>query len=332
MFNKRLALIISVIVLCFAAPALAFQQTNFTPSGKVDTTGSTYVSTQDRTSTISLTSTTCPGTGCASIAVEGRTGISFVLTGTWTATVVFEGSIDGTNFISLSAFDDANDKWVSQSTATGSFWVEPLGGMNSYRVRVSAYTSGTVTGTLLGSSAVNQNLETMAGAGSPVPPLVAITGASDGTNIFPIKGSSAANLSNAVNNGTQLSERGARWSITNSGTAASGVQGTISKAAGGAGVRHVIDCIGWSADSAAAIAAANVLLNVRDGATGAGTVVWFHALSFPTAAALGIQEVPVAQICGLNIIGTANTAATIEFSAAVTGSIQAVNMTGYDVN
>lgn len=313
------------VLLC---ASLAFSQA----IAKQDSGSAIYVSTQDRTVSISLTSATCPGTGCTTIAVEGRTGISFILTGTWSATVTLEGSIDGTNFIGLSAFDDANDKWVGTTTVNGSYWVEPLGGMNVFRLRVSAYTSGTVTGTLLGSSAINQNLESMAGAGSPVPPLVAITGASDGTNIFPIKSSSAANLSTAVNNGTQLSERGARWSITNSGTAASGVQGTISKAAGGAGVRHVIDCIGWSADSAGAVTAANVLLNVRDGATGAGTVVWFHALSIPTAAALGIQEVPVTQMCGLNILGTANTAATIEFSASVAGSIQAVNMTGYDVN
>lgn len=331
MTNRKWILLISCIVLLGLA-GLGFQQSNFSPGGKTDSTGSTYVSTQDRTTAISLTSTTCPGTGCASIIVEGRTGISFIITGTWSATLVFEGSIDGINFISLSAFDDANDKWVSQTTTNGSFWVEPLGGMNSYRVRVSSFTSGTVTGTLLGSTAINQNLETMAGAGSPVPPLIAITGASDGTNIFPIKSSSAANLSTAVNNGTQLSERGARWSVTNSGTAASGVQGTIAKAAGGAGVRHVIDCIGWSADSAGAITAANVLLNVRDGATGAGTVVWFHALSFPTAAALGVQVVSPMQMCGLNILGTANTAATIEFSASVAGSIQVVNMTGYDVN
>jgi len=142
---------------------------------------------------------------------------------------------------------------------------------------------------------------------------------------------SAATESAAINSTSLLTEKGSRWQVNNSGTAASGVQGTISKSAGAAGVRHVVDCISFAADAAAGVTAANVLLNVRDGATGAGTVIWQYALSFPTAAALGIQEVVPAHFCGLNIIGTAATAMTIEFSAAVTGSIQSVNMTGYDV-
>ncbi len=142
---------------------------------------------------------------------------------------------------------------------------------------------------------------------------------------------SAATQTSAINSTSLLVEKPGRWSANNSGTAASGVQGTISRSAGAAGVRHVVDCISYSADSAAAVTAANVLLNVRDGATGAGTIIYQLALSFPTAAGLGIQEIAPQPICGLNIPGTAATAMTIEFSAAVTGSIQSVNMTGYDV-
>lgn len=135
-----------------------------------------------------------------------------------------------------------------------------------------------------------------------------------------------------LNVGAPITEKGGRWAINNSGTAGSGVQGTTSRAAGGVGVRHVIDCFGFSADSAAAIVATNVLVSVRDGATGAGAIIWQFALSFPTASALGVQEIPTNLFCGLNIIGTANTAMTVEFSAAVAGSIQSVNATGYDVH
>lgn len=188
---KRL-LVTSILLL---SAAFATAQSSVSGGGnKTDTAGATYVSTPDRTTAVSLTSTSCPGTGCASITVEGRTGISFILTGSWSATVVFEGSIDGTNFISLSAFDDTNDKWVASTTTTGSFWVEPLGGMNTFRTRVSAYTSGTVTGTLLASTALNMNLESMAAAGSPVPPLLAAIGVSDGTNIQNLRVDTAGSL------------------------------------------------------------------------------------------------------------------------------------------
>lgn len=134
---------------------------------------------------------------------------------------------------------------------------------------------------------------------------------------------------NPLSPGAPINEKGGRWGISN--VSAGGAQGTASKAAGGGTVRHIVDCISFSADSSAAVTASNVTLNVRDGATGAGTAIWSYALSFPTVAALGVQEVAPHSLCGLNLIGTANTAMTIEFSAAVTGSIQAVNASGYDV-
>lgn len=129
--------------------------------------------------------------------------------------------------------------------------------------------------------------------------------------------------------GGQISEKGSRWSAVSQPAANS--QATASIAAE-AGVRHVADCIGFSADSAAAITAANVTVNLRDGATGAGTVIWTYSHSLPTAAALGVQEVPVQHLCGLNLVGTTNTAMTFEFSAGVTGSIESANLSGYNIN
>lgn len=145
------------------------------------------------------------------------------------------------------------------------------------------------------------------------------------------RSASAANTGNGGTplTGVNLSEKGARWSVVSS--PGGGSQATASKAAGGAGVRHVVDCVSFSATSSAAIVAAIGVVNVRDGATGAGTIIWQYNVAFPTAAALGLQDVSPQQICGLNLIGTANTAMTVEFGAAVTGASQTVNISGYDV-
>lgn len=64
---------------------------------------------------------------------------------------------------------------------------------------------------------------------------------------------------------------------------------------------------------------------MRDGASGAGTILWSGAVAAP---ANGSETIAIP----LSIAGSANTAMTIEFSAAgVAASLEAVSMTGYDV-
>lgn len=129
--------------------------------------------------------------------------------------------------------------------------------------------------------------------------------------------------------GAALAEKGARWSVVS--IPASGTQGSASLAAE-ASVRHVIDCISFSANAAAAVAATNLNVNVRDGATGAGTVIYSFTVSAPTAAGAGIQEIQPVTFCGLQLTGTTNTATTVEFSAGLTGLLEAVSFTGFNVN
>lgn len=94
---------------------------------------------------------------------------------------------------------------------------------------------------------------------------------------------------------------------------ASNTQATASKTAGGAGVRHV--CTGITvvlAGGTTAPAAAQVNVALRDGASGAGTILWQAVITLPaTAGAMnGISR------SHLHISGSANTAMTLEFSAA----------------
>lgn len=101
------------------------------------------------------------------------------------------------------------------------------------------------------------------------------------------------------------------WSIYH--VPAVNTQATISKAAV-TGKFHIADCIlGVLAAGTAAPTAVNPVLQLRDGATGVGTVLWSATLGLPATA--GLLSPPV-QLCGLNIAGTPATAMTLEFAAA----------------
>jgi len=109
-------------------------------------------------------------------------------------------------------------------------------------------------------------------------------------------------------------------------TPAAGSQATISQAVGGAGVKNVAEavCFGFSASTALG-GISTVTINLRDGATGAGTILqsWQYTLPAATVAPFGQCY------SGLHIAGTANTAMTIEFAAAVGNLMEYVTLNGY---
>jgi hypothetical protein len=128
--------------------------------------------------------------------------------------------------------------------------------------------------------------------------------------------------------GAVFAEKSSRWTVVS--FPASGSQGTASLAAE-AGVRHVIDCVSFAGDASAAVTAAAGNVAIRDGATGAGTVIWQAAIAHLVAAGAGVQTIAPASVCGLNLVGTTNTAMTAEFNAGVTGEVQSVSISGYNV-
>lgn len=132
----------------------------------------------------------------------------------------------------------------------------------------------------------------------------------------------AAVLATFSSLGAQLATAPGNWSINHVPGAAA--QATISKGAVAA-VRHVCTSISATlATGATAQAAAGVLV-LRDGASGAGTILWSKQVILPVN---GVWEV---DISGLNIVGSINTAMTLEFTAAgVAGSFESVSLTGYD--
>lgn len=111
------------------------------------------------------------------------------------------------------------------------------------------------------------------------------------------------------------------WQQQHSPSAAT--QATITQAAAAAGVRNVCNSItACVACSTTAQTPINVYL--RDGASGAGAIIWSGAIAAPA------NGVGIINISGLSIIGSPATAMTLEFSGAgVTGSVQTVAMSGY---
>lgn len=111
------------------------------------------------------------------------------------------------------------------------------------------------------------------------------------------------------------------WSVIDTDVGAT--QSTATKAAGGGTVRHVATgvtiCRGDTAVAAPALA------HLRDGASGAGTILRSWVIGVSTT-----NESKCESVTGLNMTGSANTAMTIEFAAAgAATSTSTVTLTGY---
>ena len=167
---------------------------------------------------------------------------------------------------------------------------------------------------------------------NPVAPhMAALNALWDTTQWVRAKGSALASMPtsqtltsrNAV--GAALMEKTSRWSVIHN--PAAGSQATASIAAE-ASVRHVADCISFSAGSTTAPALTALTVNLRDGSTGAGTIIWTHQVVISNAT--GQNTEPFA-ICGLNLPGTTNTAMTLEWSASLANLIEAVSISGFNV-
>lgn len=109
----------------------------------------------------------------------------------------------------------------------------------------------------------------------------------------------------------------------------SGATATTTKAAGGAGVYHI--CTGLAATFAASTTtpnAATVLVVLRDGPTGVGTIKWAGYLAVPSQA--GAAAAPLVAT-GLNIRGSANTSMCLEFTSSAANVSEGLSLQGVSV-
>lgn len=98
-----------------------------------------------------LSTTTCTDsvrTGCYALylgtynPLPSTVGVQ--LSGTWTGTVVLEGSVNGTTYVAVTARPSSGGSWASEATANG-VWAADVAGLLYFRARASVLSSGTVT-------------------------------------------------------------------------------------------------------------------------------------------------------------------------------------------
>lgn len=99
-----------------------------------------------------------------------------------------------------------------------------------------------------------------------------------------------------------------------------GAKATVTAPAGVNGEKYVLTAFSFRMATNTQLSAGTIGCNVIDGATGTAAFLWQEAIAATTTGAECYRS-------GLNIVGTANTALTIEFSAGVASATQSVNMT-----
>jgi hypothetical protein len=115
---------------------------------------------------------------------------------------------------------------------------------------------------------------------------------------------------------------GSEWTLNSAPAAAT--RASAVRAAAGVGVRNVMD----SFTASVAAVNAQVILNctIRDGAYLAGVVIWQMLFKVVTASTHTIS------LSNLNLVGSPNTAMTIEFlTAPAAGNFQSVSALGFTV-
>ena len=86
------------------------------------------------------------------ISAAGIGDVGVTITGTWSATLTFQGTIDASNWFTVQAMPlpVTQTSTTSSSTTTNGQFTVPLAGLNQFRVTATAFSSGTVTVTLEG--------------------------------------------------------------------------------------------------------------------------------------------------------------------------------------
>lgn len=85
------------------------------------------------------------------VAVEDTNYFTVQLNGTWAGTISFEATVDGTNWVSLALVNSSSTALTTGvvSTVGNGIFFHPSAFANQFRVRFSAYTSGTASVTFL---------------------------------------------------------------------------------------------------------------------------------------------------------------------------------------
>jgi len=80
---------------------------------------------------------------CLELTRGALTALTLQITGITTATVTFEATIDGTNWVAVQATNLNTGVVATTATANGLYRLTALG-LNQVRARISAFTTGTI--------------------------------------------------------------------------------------------------------------------------------------------------------------------------------------------
>jgi hypothetical protein len=141
------------------------------------------------TSTASVTSGTLNGVSTATIQI----------TGSWVATVQFEGSTDGTNYFSINAIPVGGGTTVTSATANGN-WNVNVAGLQLMRVRASAYTSGTIV--ITGRNSAGAGLVALSNSLPTGTNVIGALSANQSTNVAQLAGTTTDTNSGVKSAGT----------------------------------------------------------------------------------------------------------------------------------
>lgn len=263
--------------------------------------------------------------------LDGVNAWGMDLTGTWVGTLGFQISYNGGKTFTTGFGYDLGNNQIGVASVTGNTAFRSMlsGGGTHLMVQSTAWTSGT---------AVLDFSGTQCGVDIPFGFVEGDTKHDDPDSGYPLKIGGKAltgTIATAVGN---LDRVNAHWDVYGrlvtrpsntfsiNHVPAANAQATIAQAAAGVGIKNVCTSISITVTQGATTPAAQtVQFNLRDGASGAGTILQ----SWKLACTAVVGDCNVLPLPGLWIEGTANTAMTLETSAATTANVAAtVAMTG----
>jgi hypothetical protein len=102
-----------------------------------------------KTGALTATNASCTATACVSMPVtSGSNAIGVQITGTFTGTVTFEGSVDGTNYVTTAVVPVGTTRTLTGTATAAGVWQWNVSGLTAIRARCTAFTSGTINVTI----------------------------------------------------------------------------------------------------------------------------------------------------------------------------------------
>lgn len=187
------------------------------------------------------------------IALLGTTSASVLLSGSWSATVLPEISVDGgTTWLATQFYRPDTQALVASVTANGTYNIVGTAGASHVRVRVSAFTSGTVTGTLRATTQAPDAVAAQIVAALPTGANVIGALSSNQTiNLNQVAGSAIATAASGI------AKVGLTDGTGNAITSTSNAIDVNIKSGGGSGF-SVVDETAWTAGTSAMVPAGGV--------------------------------------------------------------------------